>query len=165
MLFLKWTETVSLPLLFFASGPFSKDIPPGIDWPEDLRKLICVYVAYLKGGIEVDGSLIGDIDEAQIVEHCRIIKSKGVKSIVINGVFAPSDFEKRQEERARDIVNKNYPEADVVISKEGAKLRLEKLSILIYLHSRESRVSRTRKCGNPQCLHPCLCAKNHHVVS
>ena len=39
---------------------------------------------------------------------------------MINGIFAPLDMEYKQEERAREIVLREYPEADVVISKEGA---------------------------------------------
>jgi N-methylhydantoinase A/oxoprolinase/acetone carboxylase beta subunit len=100
-------------------GPFSHDIPPGIDWPQDLRDLICVHTAYLKGGLEIDGNLISDIDESQIIEQCDIIKLKGIKSVVINSIFSPSDFEELQEERARDIVKKHLPNVNVVISKEG----------------------------------------------
>lgn len=100
-------------------GPFSRDVPPGIDWPEDLRNLICAHAAYLKGGLEVDGDLISAIDEAQIIQECEIIKSKGINSIVINGIFSPSDLNERQEERARDIVKMYLPEANIVISKEG----------------------------------------------
>ena len=33
-------------------GPFSKHAPPGIDWPESLRALICSHYALLKGGLE-----------------------------------------------------------------------------------------------------------------
>ncbi|KAI0315915.1 Hydantoinase/oxoprolinase N-terminal region-domain-containing protein [Amylostereum chailletii] len=103
-------------------GPFALTVSAGIDWPDDLRRLICVYQARLKGGLEVDGNLIGEIDEDEIAEHARIIKAKGIRSIVINGVFSPVDIEHLQEERAREIVLKVYPEADVVISKEVANL-------------------------------------------
>ena len=74
----------------------------------------------LKGGLQVDGDLIGAIDEEEIAQHARIAKEKGIRSIVINGIFAPLDMEYKQEERAREIVLREYPEADVVISKEGA---------------------------------------------
>ncbi|TFY80173.1 hypothetical protein EWM64_g3845 [Hericium alpestre] len=99
-------------------GPFTHDIPPGLDWPEDLRRLICVHFAFMKGGLEVDGQLISELDEAELVEQASVIKSKGIKSIVINGVFSPSDFDVCQEEKARDIISNHYPEADIVISKE-----------------------------------------------
>jgi hypothetical protein len=33
-------------------GPFSQHAPPCIDWPENLRSLICGHYALLKGGLE-----------------------------------------------------------------------------------------------------------------
>jgi N-methylhydantoinase A/oxoprolinase/acetone carboxylase beta subunit len=86
---------------------------------------MCRHTAYLKGGLEIDGNLISDIDESQIIEQCEIIKSKGIKSVVINGIFSPSDFEELQEERARDIVRKHLPNVNVVISKEGQSIITE----------------------------------------
>jgi N-methylhydantoinase A/oxoprolinase/acetone carboxylase beta subunit len=104
------------------SGPFSKHAPPCIDWPSPLRKLILGHYALVKGGLEVDGSLISDIKEAEIVEQCKIIREKGVKSIVINGVFSPIDTIEKQEERAAEIVRRELGEVDVVLSKTVANL-------------------------------------------
>ncbi|KAJ6515387.1 hypothetical protein C8R45DRAFT_888175 [Mycena sanguinolenta] len=103
-------------------GPFSRDVPPAIDWPADLRDIICQYCAFVDGGLEIDGEPIREIDEAQVAEECRIIKDKNIKSIVVNGIFSPSDLIQRQEERVAEWVRKCYPEADVVISKEVANL-------------------------------------------
>lgn len=103
-------------------GPFSKGVDPGIDWPVKLRDLICAYHCRVAGGVEVDGSPIADIEEEEILEQCETIKSKGIKSIVIIGVFSPVDIVCKQEERAAAIVRKSYPEADVVMSKEVANL-------------------------------------------
>ncbi|TFY61253.1 hypothetical protein EVG20_g7127 [Dentipellis fragilis] len=103
-------------------GPFTHDVEPGLDWPEDLRRLICRYCAFLKGGIEVDGHLISQLDEEEIAREALAIKSMGIKAIVINSVFSPADVEEQQEEKARDIVLRHYPEADIVISKEVANL-------------------------------------------
>ncbi|KAJ7265469.1 hypothetical protein B0H12DRAFT_1262176 [Mycena haematopus] len=103
-------------------GPFSRDVFPAIDWPADLRDIICQYCAFVDGGLEIDGAPISDIDEVQVAAECRIIKQKNIKSIVINGIFSPSDLVQRQEERVSDWVHKYHPEADVVISKEVANL-------------------------------------------
>lgn len=70
----------------------------------------------------VDGDLISDIDEGEILEQCEIIKTKGIRSIVINSVFSPIDTKFRQEERAADIVRKALPNADIVLSKDVANL-------------------------------------------
>lgn len=89
-----------------------------------MRSLILGYHARVKGGLEVDGSLINDIDEAEIVQHCREIKMLGgIKAVVVNGVFSPIDTVERQEERAAEIVRRELGEGvDVVCSKEVANL-------------------------------------------
>ncbi|KAM6478542.1 hypothetical protein HDV62DRAFT_400548 [Trichoderma sp. SZMC 28011] len=104
------------------SGPFGKHAPPCVDWPDDMRELILGYYALAKGGLEVDGSLISDIDEAEIRSYCQEIKDSGIKSIVVNGVFSPIDTVERQEERAAKIIRDEIPGCDVVCSNEVANL-------------------------------------------
>ena len=104
-------------------GPFSKHSPPCIDWPDDMRELVLRHYALLPGGLEVDGALISDIDEAAIRAECALIAAKGIKSIVICGVFSPIDTVQHQEERAAEIVRSAMPAGcDVVLSKEVANL-------------------------------------------
>ncbi|CZR52674.1 related to D-amino acid hydantoin hydrolase (hydantoinase) [Phialocephala subalpina] len=103
-------------------GPFSKGVPPCIDWPVKLRNLIRGYYCLVDGGLEVDGNLISDINEEQILRETEIIKSKGIKSIVIAGIFSPVDVLYRQEERAASILKTIYPEASIVLSKDVANL-------------------------------------------
>lgn len=105
------------------SGPFSKHAPPCIDWPVSLRKIILGHYALVQGGLEVDGSLISDIQEQELIEQCQIIKEKGIKSIVVNGVFSPIDTVERQEERAAEIIKRELGNhVDVVLSKTVANL-------------------------------------------
>jgi DUF917 family protein len=78
--------------------------------------------ALVKGGLEVDGGLIGDIQDKEIVEFCKVVREKGIKSVVVNGVFSPIDTVERQEERAAEIVRREVPQVDVVLSKEVANL-------------------------------------------
>jgi N-methylhydantoinase A/oxoprolinase/acetone carboxylase beta subunit len=67
--------------------------------------------------------LISDIQEEEVVEQCKIIKEKGIKSIVVNGVFSPIDTVERQEERAADIIRRELGEKfDIVLSKTVANL-------------------------------------------
>ncbi|KZV63899.1 DUF917-domain-containing protein [Peniophora sp. CONT] len=103
-------------------GPFSRECYPGIDWPSDLASIICQYCGFVDGGLEVDGDVIRDVVEAQIEEQCDVIREKGIRSIVVNGIFSPSDFVERQEERVGEWIQKYYPEADVVLSKHVANL-------------------------------------------
>ncbi|KAI1497220.1 hydantoinase [Biscogniauxia marginata] len=103
-------------------GPFSKHAPPCVDWPDDMRDLILGYYALLKGGLEIDGFLISDIDENEIREQCAIIREKGIRSVVVNGVFSPIDTVERQEERAADIIRAEIPGVDIVCSRGVASL-------------------------------------------
>lgn len=103
-------------------GPFSKEIPVGVDWPPKLRNIICAYRGLVDGGLEIDGTLISELDEDEIRRQCETIKSKGIKSIVVAGVFSPIDVVYRQEERAAEVIREVYPEADIVISKDVANI-------------------------------------------
>ncbi|KAI1423639.1 hypothetical protein F5Y12DRAFT_756424 [Xylaria sp. FL1777] len=103
-------------------GPFSQHAPPCVDWPDDMRGLVLGHYALLKGGLEVDGQLISDIDEAQIRNECGVIRDKGIKSVAVNGIFSPIDTLERQEERAAELVRVEIPGCDVVCSKEVANL-------------------------------------------
>ena len=85
-------------------GPFSKEIPVGVDWPPKLRNIICAYRGLIDGGLEIDGTLISELDEDEIRRQCENIKSKGIKSIVVAGVFSPIDVVYRQEERAAEVI-------------------------------------------------------------
>lgn len=103
-------------------GPFSKSIPVGVDWPSKLRNIICAHRSTVDGGLEIDGSLISELDEDEVRHQCEIIKSKGIKSIVVVGIFSPIDVLYKQEERAAEVIREVYPAADVVMSKEVANI-------------------------------------------
>ncbi|KAI0466412.1 hypothetical protein F4859DRAFT_300001 [Xylaria cf. heliscus] len=103
-------------------GPFSQHTLPCIDWPSEMRELILGHHALLKGGLEVDGQLISDIDEAEIRKECAAIRAKGIRSVVVNGIFSPIDTIERQEERAAALVRAEIPGCDVVCSHEVANL-------------------------------------------
>ncbi|KAH6854064.1 hypothetical protein B0I37DRAFT_360976 [Chaetomium sp. MPI-CAGE-AT-0009] len=103
-------------------GPFSKHVPPCVDWPADLRAIVLGWYALVKGGLEIDGEVIAELDEGEIVEACREIRARGITTVVVNGVFSPIDGVERQEERAAEIVRREVPGCDVVLSKEVANL-------------------------------------------
>ncbi|KAI1110840.1 hydantoinase [Nemania sp. NC0429] len=103
-------------------GPFSQHALPCIDWPDEMRELVLGHYALLKGGLEVDGQLIAAIDEAQIRQECAAIRDKGIRSVVVNGIFSPIDTVHRQEETAAEIVRAEIPGCDVVCSREVANL-------------------------------------------
>ncbi|KAI0200192.1 hydantoinase [Astrocystis sublimbata] len=103
-------------------GPFSQHTPPCVDWPSEMRDIILGHYDLLKGGLEVDGQLISDIDEAEIRDVCATIRNKGIRSVVVNGIFSPIDTVERQEERAAELIRAKIPGCNVVCSKEVANL-------------------------------------------
>lgn len=103
-------------------GPFSADIPVGVDWPPRLREIVCAHRGLVDGGLEIDGSLIAELDEEAVRREAEIVKAKGIRSVVVVGIFSPVDVVYQQEERAAEIVREVYPEADVVMSKDVANI-------------------------------------------
>lgn len=106
------------------AGPFGKHAPPCVDWPEDMRELVLGHWGSVKGGLEVDGNLIAELDEEAVRAECSVIREKGIRSVVVNGVFSPIDTIYRQEERAAEIIREEFDgqPVDVILSKEVANL-------------------------------------------
>ncbi|KAF4905052.1 putative D-/L-hydantoinase subunit A [Colletotrichum viniferum] len=103
-------------------GPFSADIPVGVDWPPRLRDIVCAHRGLVDGGLEIDGSLIAELDEDAVRREAEAVRARGIRSVVVVGIFSPVDVVYRQEERAAEIVREVYPEADVVMSKDVANI-------------------------------------------
>lgn len=71
---------------------------------------------------KVDGKDISPVNNAQLEEQCSIILSKGIKSIVIVGVFSPLASTGTQEEYAKKVILDTIgPDTriDVICSKDG----------------------------------------------
>ncbi|KDN69072.1 hypothetical protein CSUB01_10226 [Colletotrichum sublineola] len=103
-------------------GPFSADIPAGVDWPPRLRAVVCAHRGLVDGGLEIDGDLIAELDEDAVRREAEAIRAKGIRSVVVVGVFSPVDVVHRQEERAAEIIRAVHPAADVVLSKDVAHI-------------------------------------------
>lgn len=103
-------------------GPFTKHVIPCADWDPNLTASILGHWALLKGGLEVDGNLISDIDENEVKAQCDIIKKSNVESVVIAGVFSPTDTIEKQEERVAAIVSAELPGYNIICSQDVAGL-------------------------------------------
>ncbi|KAF2136315.1 uncharacterized protein K452DRAFT_302854 [Aplosporella prunicola CBS 121167] len=104
------------------SGPFGKHALPCTDWPDDLRSLILGYYALARGGLEISGQEIDPIDPAEIRAFCAAVREKGIRSIVVNGVFSPLDTVFKQEESAAAIMRAGLPGVDIVLAHEVAQI-------------------------------------------
>ncbi len=103
-------------------GSATRSLPPMIDWPDDLQRAVEGYAAKLSGGFEFDGSEIAPLDEDELRHVCGTLRSLGIKSVAITGVFSPVD--PSQELRAREIVLEELPHTDVTLSHEIGRLGL-----------------------------------------
>ncbi|KAH9941327.1 hydantoinase/oxoprolinase [Epithele typhae] len=115
-------------------GPYTRQCPPFIDFPKPLRVLTEGHVGYIDGGFEIDGKEIRAPQEEQVVEQCAIIKQKGLKNVVLTGIYSTLDNEDKHEGRVRDIIVRELgPSVNVVCSKEVGQVGLlerENASIL-----------------------------------
>ncbi|KAK5121095.1 hypothetical protein LTR85_005579 [Meristemomyces frigidus] len=115
------------------SKSFLREVPPFSEFPPGLTSIIKGYVGYCDGGLHIDGSEEAPIVEEQVVERCAEIKKLGLTAIVVVGAFSPIDEVFRQEDRVKEIVLREIPGADVVVSHEVANIGLlerENASIL-----------------------------------
>ncbi|RPD65174.1 hydantoinase/oxoprolinase [Lentinus tigrinus ALCF2SS1-7] len=115
-------------------GAYTRQCPPFIDFPKRLQQLTEGHVAFVDGGFEIDGREIYPLNEAQILEQCAIIKEKGLKNIVLSGIYSPLDTEGRHEVAAKAIIERELgPSVNVVCSRDVGQVGLlerENASIL-----------------------------------
>ncbi|KAF8519819.1 hypothetical protein JB92DRAFT_3112076 [Gautieria morchelliformis] len=117
-------------------APYTAECPPFLDFPLSLRSVMEGHVAIVKGGLQIDGSLINEIDEKELVHESIEIQQKGLKAVTIIGIYSPLDKNdgSSQEERARGIMSKVLgPSVDIVCSREvgpAGLLERENASIL-----------------------------------
>ncbi|KKA17496.1 hypothetical protein T310_8566 [Rasamsonia emersonii CBS 393.64] len=115
------------------SKSFTREVPPFSDFPPALAKIMNGHYGYVDGGLHIDGSQEAPIVEEQVVEQCALIRKKGIDAVVISGVFSPIDDHFHQEDRVRQIVQRELPGADVVCSSDVSQigfLERENASIL-----------------------------------
>jgi N-methylhydantoinase A/oxoprolinase/acetone carboxylase beta subunit len=102
--------------------PATEALPPMVDWPPDLRDTIGNHKYLVHGGHEFDGREISPLDEKEVRDVARDIRSKGVKAVAISAVFSPvnSTF----EERAAEIIRNEIPDASLSLSHEIGRMGL-----------------------------------------
>ncbi|KAN0115026.1 hypothetical protein V8E51_004570 [Hyaloscypha variabilis] len=83
-------------------GPYSRGSPPFLDFPPRLRTLVEGHFGYVDGGYQVDGTPITPLNPHQLRDQATIIKKKGITSVVVVGIYSPSN--PAQEDEARRIL-------------------------------------------------------------
>ncbi|KAF4620233.1 hypothetical protein G7Y89_g14587 [Cudoniella acicularis] len=102
-------------------GPYSRGSPPFVDFPPTLRTLMEGHFGYVDGGYQVDGTPISSLNIQQLKDQASIIKSKSITSVVVIGIYSPSN--PAQEEEACSILSAELgPGYDVSCSYEIGRL-------------------------------------------
>lgn len=102
--------------------PTGASLPPFCDWPADLAALARGAVYMLEGGHDYDGRPIMPFDEAGMRRAARQIRDSGLRAVAIAAVFSPLD--PSHEERAREILLAECPEAAVTVSHQLGRIGL-----------------------------------------
>ncbi|KDR80342.1 hypothetical protein GALMADRAFT_242719 [Galerina marginata CBS 339.88] len=97
------------------AAPYTTECPSFIDFPQDLKHILNGHIAIIHGGMQIDGRTINDIREEEVVEQATIIRKKGLKNVVLVGVYSPLDVEGKQEYRARDILRRELGDSVNII--------------------------------------------------
>ncbi|KAK0493586.1 Hydantoinase/oxoprolinase-domain-containing protein, partial [Armillaria luteobubalina] len=105
------------------AAPYTAEVPPFVDFPENLKKLMNGHYAIINGGLQIDGRLINDIVEAEVIEQVTQIRAKGLKNVVVIGVFSPLDVSGSNEYKVRDILAKELGLAiNIICSRDVGQL-------------------------------------------
>ncbi|KXN82658.1 hypothetical protein AN958_02335 [Leucoagaricus sp. SymC.cos] len=91
----------------------------------DATKLSKVAVIRLAAPYTEDnGGLVNDIDEDELIREAIVIRQKGIKSIVIVGIYSPLDMTGQQEYRARTILLQELGKSvNIICSRDGITIQ------------------------------------------
>ncbi|MFC7722051.1 hydantoinase/oxoprolinase N-terminal domain-containing protein [Nonomuraea recticatena] len=70
--------------------PATAALPPMVDWPERLRKVVEGASYLCHGGHEYDGTPISELDPEELRRVAADIRARGLRSVAISSVFSPS---------------------------------------------------------------------------
>lgn len=102
--------------------PATQSLPPMVDWPDDIQRVVGDDAYLTAGGHEFDGRPISMLDEDDLRRIGRDIREKGVRAIALTSVF--SSINDVMEKRAAEVLAEICPGADISISSAIGRLGL-----------------------------------------
>ena len=102
--------------------PSTAAIPPLTDWPEDLSNLVGGHTYLVRGGYQYTGDLADALDEKGLLDAARDMKSHGVRSVAVTGLFSPVNGS--MEARAAEIARNELPDAHLTLSSTIGRIGL-----------------------------------------
>ncbi|CAN5649100.1 hydantoinase/oxoprolinase family protein [soil metagenome] len=102
--------------------PASASLPPGVDWPDDLRAVVDPLVFMVRGGHEYDGRPIVPLDRDAVRAAAQQIGHAGIRSVAISAIFSPLTAE--AESDAAEILRDELPDIAVSCSSDLGRIGL-----------------------------------------
>jgi DUF917 family protein/N-methylhydantoinase A/oxoprolinase/acetone carboxylase beta subunit len=68
---------------------FGLGVPPFVDFPKDLRRLIATQPFFCQGGHQISGTEISPIDEAELKHVAEELVKARIFNVVISGIYSP----------------------------------------------------------------------------
>ncbi len=102
--------------------PASASLPPFVDWPADLARIVRGEVFMVRGGHEYDGRSIVPFDARSMLEVASRIRDTGITSVGISSVFSP--LASGCEEEACGILRAVCPDVHVTLSHQLGRIGL-----------------------------------------
>lgn len=102
--------------------PAAACLPPLVDWPEDLRKMIGETAYMLRGGYEYDGRVLAEPDFDSLDRIADDTRERGIRSVAISSIFGP--INDAHEKDARSHLLRRNPDLEVVLSSEVGSIGL-----------------------------------------
>jgi N-methylhydantoinase A/oxoprolinase/acetone carboxylase beta subunit len=100
--------------------PATLGLPPMIDWPEDLGKVLGYHRYMIHGGNEFDGREIAPLNEEELRAVGHSMREKGLRSAAITSVFSPVNSD--MEMRAAEIIAEEVPGASLSLSHQIGRI-------------------------------------------
>jgi N-methylhydantoinase A/oxoprolinase/acetone carboxylase beta subunit len=102
--------------------PSGRSLPPFVDWPPDLARLVRGRVFMIRGGHEYDGRPLAPFDAAAVRSAAGEIRDAGIRCVAVSAVFSPLTPD--CEEAVAEIVYAEVPEVSVTLSHRLGRLGL-----------------------------------------
>ncbi|XP_022083172.1 uncharacterized protein LOC110975213 [Acanthaster planci] len=103
-------------------GTASHMMEPFIDFPLDLKQIVCASIHLVSGGYQYNGEEITPLDERELIGCIQDIRAKGISNVVVSGIFSPVN--PAQELKVAELFAVHYPSAGVTLSHQVGQLSL-----------------------------------------
>ncbi|WP_428493454.1 hydantoinase/oxoprolinase N-terminal domain-containing protein [Rhodopila sp.] len=130
--------------------PASASLPPFIDWPEDLARIVRGQVHMVAGGHEYDGRPIVPLDTGAIRDAARRMADAGLTAVGVTSIFSPLTAECEQE--AERILTEEMPDADITLSHDLGRIGLLERENVTLLNACLQNLARTTVAAFTQAL-------------